>query len=267
VSDEIRVGVIPAAGEGRRMGYLSHLLPKCLFPLYDRPILHHVIQNMSKVGIERVYVIVNYQSNKIREYLASVQSELHVEVTFVEQTSLLGIAHAILLTEEHIKQPFLVILGDDCTITPSLRNIVDTFFGTESTAVEAVTHEPATELIRASCCMELMDDGRISRIVEKPSNPFTDLRGCGIYAFDPAIFGHIRKTIPSIGGGLGITDVIGRVAEDNQAYGEFIDGINVNINSYQDLLRASNAVKQNIEKERRDVEARRPTLEPALIKG
>jgi dTDP-glucose pyrophosphorylase len=263
----LRIGVIPAAGMGRRMGYLSHLLPKCLFPLYDRPILDHVIQNMTRVGIEQVYLIVNYQSSKIREYLRGVRSELHVRVKLVEQESLHGIAHALMLTKERVREPFFVILGDDCTITPSLGNIVEAFFRKKAIAVEAVTHEPNPELIRASCCVGLEKDGKISRIVEKPSHPFSDLRGCGIYVFDPVIFDYIKMIVPSVTGGLGITDVIGKVAGDGRAFGEFIDGINVNINSYQDLLRASLAVKQNLELDRQTGKAGPTKIEPTIIES
>ncbi len=48
---KIKVGVIPAAGKGSRLGYLSNILPKPLLPVYDRPIIHHVIDNMKSVGI------------------------------------------------------------------------------------------------------------------------------------------------------------------------------------------------------------------------
>lgn len=37
----IRIVLIPAAGEGRRMGYLGYVLPKCLFQLYDKTIIQY----------------------------------------------------------------------------------------------------------------------------------------------------------------------------------------------------------------------------------
>jgi dTDP-glucose pyrophosphorylase len=113
----------------------------------------------------------------------------------------------------------------------------------------------------------LEKDGKISRIVEKPSHPFSDLRGCGIYVFDPVIFDYIKMIVPSITGGLGITDVIGKVAGDRRAFGEFIDGTNVNINSYQDLLRASLAVKQDLELDRQTGKAGPTKFEPTIIEG
>ncbi len=72
----IRKGVIPAAGSAQRLGYLSHLLPKTLFPIYDRPIFHHLINQMESIGIEDIYVIVNVHKEKIIEYYKSIRSDL-----------------------------------------------------------------------------------------------------------------------------------------------------------------------------------------------
>src|SRR3989304_2708347 len=66
MTKRIKIGIIPAAGEGTRLGYLSNLLPKTLFPIYDRPILHHIIDIMESLGIEDIYIIVNVHKEKIR---------------------------------------------------------------------------------------------------------------------------------------------------------------------------------------------------------
>jgi len=244
--NKMKIGVIPAAGPGTRMGYLSHLLPKCMFPLYDRPILHHVIQNMVKVGVENVVILVNYQSDKIEEYLSTVKTELSVEIRLVKQENLLGIGHAIMLARQYVSEPFIAILGDDCTISPSLSNITDTLFREKAVAVEGVTIESNSEAIRAACCLELSRDGRIIRISEKPQSLFSDLRGCGVYAFDPEIFDCIESTGLSPTGRYEISNVIENVARRGRAFGEFIEGVNINVNSSEDLLRASLRFREHL---------------------
>ncbi len=52
MNKDIKNAVILAAGSGTRLGYLGHLLPKTLFPIYDRPIIHHIIDLLEKTGIE-----------------------------------------------------------------------------------------------------------------------------------------------------------------------------------------------------------------------
>jgi len=237
--DRIRIGVIPAAGQGKRMGYLSQILPKCLFPLYDKPIIHHVIENMKSVGVEQVHIIVNYQKDKVKDYFKYVEDEIGIDINFIDQPKLSGIANAIMLAHDIVHEPFMVILGDDCTITQSLGSIVRSLFEHNAIAVEGIVREDDKAMLSSTCCLKLDGDARIVEIEEKPKRPFSDVRGCGIYAFQPDIFKYIEKTpVSPIRNEVEITQTIALVAKDGKAYAEFINGANININSYKDLLRA-----------------------------
>lgn len=238
--NRIKIGVIPAAGQGMRMEYLRHILPKCLMPLYDRPIIHHVLENMRTVGVEHVYIIVNYKRDMVVEYLKSVEGELGIGVEFIVQPRLSGVADAIMLVRDLVTEPFIVILGDDFTMTRSLCGMIDTFFGNDAIAVEGVVREADDAVLRLTCCLELDYDHRILRIAEKPQEPFSMLRGCGLYVFGCDIFRYIEKTpVSELRGQRDITEAIAQVVDEGRAYGAFIDGINININSYEDLLWAS----------------------------
>ena len=72
MNTKIKIGVIPAAGGGKRLGYLSHLLPKTLFPLYDRPILHYIVEQMQHVGIKDIYIIVHVFKEKVINYCKQI---------------------------------------------------------------------------------------------------------------------------------------------------------------------------------------------------
>src|SRR4030042_3682165 len=246
----IKIGVIPAAGEGTRLGYLSNLLPKTLFPIYDRPILHHIIDIMESLGIEDIYVIVNIHKEKIREYYKNIKPDLKSRLHFIEQKKLDGLANAILLIEKHTKkQPFLVILGDECIIAESLKPMIDLFFETKSIAAEAVVKEEDKDILRQTCSANVDEDGRILEILEKPENPPYMIRGCGIYLFKPDIFEFIRNTPTNpIRKEKDITSVINNVAKTQKAYSYFIKGYNININDYEELLKANILIKLNLRK-------------------
>jgi dTDP-glucose pyrophosphorylase len=235
---KIRVGVIPAAGQGKRMGYLSYILPKCLFPLYDKPIIDYIIQNMKNIGIEQIYIPVFYQKEKIIEYFDTIES--HVTIEFIKLDQLTkGIALTIESAKQFIDEPFMVILGDDCTITPSLQNIVDTFFKTDAIVVEGVVKESSKNVLKATCCLKLDKNKKILDIIEKPESPISNIRGTGIYVFSPEIFEFIKMTpLSPPRNEVEITNTIKLVAQKGRAYAEFINGVNININTPEDLLRA-----------------------------
>lgn len=250
MTKRIKIGIIPAAGAGTRLGYLSNLLPKTLFPIYDRPILHHIINIMESLGIEDIYVIVNVHKEKIREYYKNIKPDLKSRLHFLEQKKLDGLANAILLIEKYTKrQPFLAILGDECIIAESLEPMIDLFFETKSIAAEAVVKEEDKDILRQTCSANVDKDGRILEILEKPENPPYMIRGCGIYLFRQEIFEFIRNTPTNpIRKEKDITSVINNVAKTQKAYSYFIRGYNININDYEELLKANLLIKLNIKK-------------------
>ncbi len=245
MANPIKIGVIPAAGAGRRLGYMSGLLPKTLFPVYDRPIIHYVIDQMQAVGIEDIYIIVNVFKEKVKGYLDLVKIDLRARIHFIEQEQIGGTGEAILLAEEFTKdKPFMVVYGDDCTVTDSLEGMVNEFSKVNPVVMEAVIKERDRAILSQTCSVKLQSDGRIIEILEKPENPPYLTRGCGVYIFNPDIYRYIRQTpVHPIRNEREITYTINELARLKKAYGYTIRGHNININDSDQLLKASNLIK------------------------
>lgn len=243
----IKLGVIPAAGAGKRMGYLSEVLPKCLFPLYDKPIIHYVVENMVRVGVEKIVIPIYSKKERISEYFEQVKNDIDAEICLLPLKELPnGLALSIQTTEPMIDEEFMVILGDDITIVNSFHPLIDSFFSSNAVAVEVVVKEKERQVIRQTCCVKIRNDGRILNITEKPQEPWSDLRGCGVYVFAPEIFEYISKTpILPPRDGVEITNTIRLVAEEGKAYGFKIEGVNINVNTPDDLYKAWSAVMKS----------------------
>ncbi len=244
---KIKIGVIPAAGYGRRLSSLplTRVLPKCLLPILNKPILGYVIENMRQMGVEDVYMIVGFKKELIQEYFED-GSDFGINIKYILQPNPLGIAHAIGLTREYIHEPFVVTLGDDLTISKSFENIVEMFWTKRAIAVECVVREADIEKLRQACCIQLDNDGKIQNAEEKPCNPTSNVRGCGIYIFNPKVYDYIGNTPTSIPRNeKEITNTIKLIADDNSAYGAFINGVNINVNTSTDLLEATRLLLEN----------------------
>jgi glucose-1-phosphate thymidylyltransferase len=59
----------------------------------------------------------------------------------------------------------------------------------------------------------VVEDGRITRLVEKPADPPSDLAVAGVYVFDPSIHDAIEGLEPGAKGEYQITDAIARMIE------------------------------------------------------
>jgi len=239
---QINVGVIPAAGRGNRIAELplTRILPKPMLPIMNKPLLEYVIENIRSVGVETIYLIVEHKRELIEEYFRDGK-DWRVDIHYIRQKELRGIAHAISLTKDLIDEPFMVVLGDDLTVTRSLENVVSTFWENNAWAVEGIVAEDNAEILKHTCCVVLeKQTNRIVDIKEKPSYVKSNLRGTGIYLFDPIVFEFIDKTAPSPERNeKEITDTIGLISKEGKAYGAMLNSMNFNINSFSDLMNAT----------------------------
>ncbi|MFM8535103.1 MAG: sugar phosphate nucleotidyltransferase [Acidimicrobiia bacterium] len=55
-------------------------------------------------------------------------------------------------------------------------------------------YEPNPEMVRRNFVIQANDAGRVHRVIEMPRYVDSQLKGCGLYVFDPHIFDAIRRT-------------------------------------------------------------------------
>lgn len=192
MTDEI-TGVILAAGRGTRIFPFNTSHPKPILPILGRPVLEHQIEMMKAVGVRRVLIVIGHLGYHIVRTLGN-GAALGVQIEYVEQTEILGIAHAVGRLEPYIEGPFLLCLGDIFFITDRLQTMLDELGRDSTKAVLASKLEPRPEMIRRNFAI-LTDEGNVvRRVIEKPRYTQSQLKGCGIYLFTPETFDAIRRT-------------------------------------------------------------------------
>jgi NDP-sugar pyrophosphorylase family protein len=242
--NKIDVAVIPAAGKGNRILELplTRILPKPMLPLVNRPIMEHIIRQLRDIGVRRVYPIVSFKKEVFKDYFGD-GSDFGVEVEYIEcpDPEKIGrLADGIYLAKDLVREPFIVVLGDDLTLIGSPEIFVRTFFRRNALAIEAVVRDNDLESVKRTCSVRLGGNNRILDIIEKPKKPKWKVRGCGIYVFDPVVFKYIEKTPFNRGrGGKDITKTIQIMAKKTKrVYGVPVD-VNININTLEDLHKAT----------------------------
>src|SRR5207248_5866959 len=112
---------------------------------------------------------------------------------------------------------FAVYLGDNMLQQP-LKTIVDRFEGARSRQLEfgeADGRAPVAQILLAHVddprqfgVVELDKQGRVVRLVEKPSSPPSDFALTGVYLFDKTVHEAVRVIEPSARGEYEIIDAI-----------------------------------------------------------
>ena len=106
----IENALILAAGKGTRMWPLTENIPKPLLPISGVPIIKRQIDELKKVGVKKVYILIGYQMNKIPNYLD--KNETEIEIDYIVQEEQKGTGHAVKMAENKIKGSFYCLKGD-----------------------------------------------------------------------------------------------------------------------------------------------------------
>jgi len=163
--------VIPVAGIGKRLRPHTLNIPKALLNVAGKPILGHIIDSLLDMGVRELIPIVGYKGELIREYLTNAY---RVPTTFVEQTEQKGIAHAVSLARPYADGSELVIILGDTIIKTDFKKVPR-----EGDYVLGVREVPDPERFGI---LEL-EGGVVTRIVEKPEHPRSNLALIGLYYF------------------------------------------------------------------------------------
>ena len=235
----VRVGVVLVGGKGTRLGWIGKFLPKSLVPIGQKPMLYYIIKNLQAMKIGKIYLLVNYKKNLIKQYLEEEPEFKKIQFHFIHSQSNLGLAQVIQKTQRFIKEPFVVFLGDDLTICLKIDQFPKDSLQKRAIALEAVVKEDNNKILSQTCEIFFDKERRIIKATEKPNKPTSKYRGCGLYFFRPQVFEYIRKTPTSKKTGKKeITDAINLIAKDGKALAWLVDGININVNTQEDLIKA-----------------------------
>jgi NDP-sugar pyrophosphorylase family protein len=188
------VGVILAAGKGARMYPFSERSPKPILPILNRPLLAHQIEVMRDCGISDIHIVVGHLGYQVSAAFGD-GSQYGVRIRFLEQESTLGLAHAVGALEQRVQVPFLLMLGDIYFhLKAPLRPLCDQVLSGEMNANLVSMYEPDPAMVRRNFVIQANEQGRVHRVIEKPRYVDSQLKGCGLYVFDPHIFDAIRRT-------------------------------------------------------------------------
>lgn len=192
--------VILAAGEGTRLEPLTNVRPKPMLPVANRPVLEYVIDAVAGAGIDEIVLVVGYKQERIQSHFGD-GDDWGVEISYVEQATQLGTAHALLQAESRLGGEFLVLNGDKIVTSDAIERVVD---ADSNHWVMTVTRAEDTGLYGVVS----VDGTTVVDITEKPGPRQTDseLVNAGIYVFDPGIFSAIRETETE--GELGLPTVL-----------------------------------------------------------
>ncbi|MFH1470184.1 MAG: nucleotidyltransferase family protein, partial [Candidatus Micrarchaeota archaeon] len=177
------IGVILAAGEGKRLRPVTYAIPKPMLPVGGKPVLDYVIENLKRCReIKKIYVAVSRSRSTIENYVNHVDYGLEVELvtTLGWET---GGDLKIVLTEKEITQPVMVAYGDVVSDINTL-DLLSFHRKMKRKATVSLFEVPDDEVNRFGIAD--LEDGLVKRFIEKPKREEapSNLANAGYYILE-----------------------------------------------------------------------------------
>lgn len=209
-------GLILAGGHGTRLRPLTHTLQKQLIPIANRPIIYYIIDDLVKSGVKDIGIIVGPNKEQVMETVGD-GSRWGCQIVYIHQDAPKGLAHAILVAQNFLgEEKFIMYLGDNL-IKGGIANFVNNFLASDQQVSLMLTEVPNPQ----DYGIALIDEQNkiITKLLEKPKNPPTNLSIVGIYGFTKDIFEAIKYIKPSWRGELEVTDAMQWLIENGYKAG------------------------------------------------
>ncbi len=231
-------GLILSGGKGTRLRPLTYTSAKQLVPVANKPVLFYGLEALADAGIRQVGVVVGDTASEIRAAVGD-GSRWGLEVTYIEQDAPRGLAHAVLVSEPYLgREPFVMYLGDNL-LNKGIRPLVEEFAALRPAAQILLTRVPDPQMFGVA---ELRD-GKVVRLVEKPTAPPSDLALVGVYMFGPEIFESVKRIRPSARNELEITDAIQDLIDHGlEVRPHIVDGWWKDTGKLEDMLEANRLI-------------------------
>ncbi|MEO0275878.1 MAG: glucose-1-phosphate thymidylyltransferase [candidate division WOR-3 bacterium] len=196
-------GLILSGGKGTRLRPITHYLSKQLIPVANKPVLFYSLEAMQEAGIKDVGIVIGDTWREIKEIVQDGK-KWNLNVTYIHQEAPLGLAHAVMISEDFIgKEPFVMYLGDNI-LKEGIKRFVKEFEEKLPDAqifVSEVSNPQDFGVV-------IIKEGKIVKLVEKPKKPKSNLALVGVYIFNHHIFEAVKNLKPSWRGEYEITDAI-----------------------------------------------------------
>lgn len=246
---EITIAVVPVAGLGTRLLPATKSQPKEMLPVGRKPIVQYVVEELTRVGMQRLLFITGPGKTSIENHFdlngeliqnlrETGKEELLAELAFerapaqyfyTRQRQLLGLGHAVWCARQFVgDRPFVVALGDSIigmhAQSDIVQRMVRLFSEKRAAAVIAFEEVPHNEVHNYGIARPKSsgDIFELDDVIEKPTQAEapSNLAIAARYVFAPSIFAALERTRPGKGGEIQLTDAVRHVIrEGGKVYG------------------------------------------------
>jgi len=194
--------MILAAGKGTRVQPITHVIPKPMIPILQKPVMEFLLELLKEHGFTEVMVNVSHLAEEIENYFRDGQ-RFGVEIAYsfegrIEDGELIGDAlgsagglKKIQDFQKFFDDTFVVLCGDaliDLDLSEAVKRHKE-----KGALASLITKRVSKDQVSSYGVVVTDEEDRVKAFQEKPSidNALGDTINTGIYLFEPEIFNYI----------------------------------------------------------------------------
>lgn len=223
--------VLMAGGEGKRLRPLTNHTPKPLLKVGDKPIIEYNIDRLAKVGIQNIYLSINYLGDQIEDYFGD-GSGRELKIDYIREDKPLGTIGSVLLVDK-FEHDEIIIMNSDLLTNIDFADFYKTFKeGNADMAVAATSYHVDVPY----AVLESDENQKVKSLKEKPR--YTYFSNAGIYIIKKKILELIPRD-----SFFDITDLMEKALEMNRKIVTYpINGYWLDIGKHEDFKKAQEDV-------------------------
>jgi len=236
-------GIILAGGKGTRLYPITISVSKQLLPVYDKPMIYYPLSMLMFAGIKEILIISSPDQIQSFKNVLGDGKKWGLDFTYAVQEQPRGLADAFLIGKEFVADsPVAMTLGDNIFYGSGLIDILQSAAKLKHGAL--IFAYPVRNPQQFGV-VEIDKQFNALNIVEKPSNPKSNLAVPGFYIYDNRVCDFAQHLKPSKRGELEITDLNKMYLQDGSLKVKVLGrGIAwLDAGTHESLMQASNFVQ------------------------
>lgn len=210
--------IIMAGGLGTRLQPFTHILPKPLIPINNKPVIEHIIDKVQEYGPKKIFVTVNYKSKVLKAFFEELKPRLKINLFFEKKP--LGTCGSLKKIKIQKNIPIL-LLNCDALINMDLFKVLKKHIENHNDMTVLVSKKNF-KMPYGVCKID--EKKNLKSILEKPSYSFSI--NTGMYILNKKILKFIPKNKK-----FDTTDLINKTISKNYKIGI----CNISNNAWKDV--------------------------------
>ena len=199
--------MILAAGKGTRVQPITHVIPKPMIPILQKPVMEFLLELLREHGFNEIMVNVSHLAEQIENYFRDGQ-RFGVQIAYsfegrIKEGELIGEAlgsagglRKIQDFQPFFDDTFVVLCGDaliDLDLTEAVRRHRE-----KGALASLITKRVPHDQVSSYGVVVTDGEGRVRSFQEKPSleEAASDMINTGIYIFEPEVLDYIPSGVP-----------------------------------------------------------------------